>query len=380
VGPVTLKQPDAAEGLSVISGRIGMPRIGAWTADLWVASSTVVTGPVDLQVSPGLTLRGTVARAGVHETLLHVRIVGGANGLRSFVTPKHYTAPTLRVVLKDLLADVGETLSSTVSPTLLNTQFQHWTTLRMPAARAIRCVLERAASGISWRHLPDGTFWIGSETWPESAVNYADLDAMPEDDVLRLILDAPELLPGTAIAGRRLDAIDYELRAGGLITTAWLASSDPMAQPFDRLKGAFTALAGPVPTALYQNLYRARVLKQHANLKRLDLQADAVEIPPLSNIPLRIGVPGLDATLAPGHSLLLGWENGQPDRPYASLWEPGTLGTTPLKLTYYGNFIELGGVTTPIVDGVVTGQGSDPYTGMPYWMLGNSSAVVGAKK
>jgi hypothetical protein len=223
VGPVTLKQPDAAEGLSVISGRIGMPRIGAWTADLWVASSTVVTGPVDLQVSPGLTLRGTVARAGVHETLLHVRIVGGANGLRSFVTPKHYTAPTLRVVLKDLLADVGETLSSTVSASLLNTQFPHWTTMQMPAARALRCLLERAGSDIAWRHLPDGTLWIGSETWPESSVSYAELDARPEDALLHLILDAPELLPGTAITGRRLDTLEYEFGGSGLMTTAWLA-------------------------------------------------------------------------------------------------------------------------------------------------------------
>lgn len=377
---VTLKAAGAAEGSTVISGRIGMPRIGAWTADLFVASSVVPTGPVDLQVSPRLTLRGTVTRAGVHETLLHVRLVGGGNGLRSFVTPKHYTAPTLRVVLKDLLADVGETLSSTVSPALLNTQFQHWTTLRMPAARALRCVLERAGSGISWRYLPDGTFWIGSETWPESSVVYAELDASPEDDLLSLILDAPELLPGTALAGRRLDALEYEMRPGALITTAWLAGSDPLAQPFDRLKGAFTALAGPVPTKVYEVLYRARVLKQHPNLKRLDLQADQAELPPLSNIPLRIGVPGLDATIPPGHSVLISWENGQPDRPYASLWEPGTLGTTPLKLTYYGNFIELGGVTTPVLDGVVTGRGSDPYTGMPYWMLGNSSAVVGAKK
>lgn len=377
---VTLKAAGAAEGLAVLSGRIGMPRIGAWTADLWVASSTVLTGQIDLQVSPRLTLRGTVARGGVHEHKLNVRLVGGANGLRSLVRPKHYTAPTLRVVLKDLLADVGETLSSTVNAALLNTQFQHWTTFRMPAARAIRCVLERAGTGISWRHLPDGTFWIGSETWPESAVAYADLDAEPEDAVLHLILDSPELLPGTAIAGRRIDALEYELHEGGLRTTAWIVSTDTGAATLDRLKGSFAALAGPVPTLPYQAFYRARVLKQHANLKRLDLQADAAEIPPLSNIPLRVGVPGLDVTLTPGHSVLVGWENGQPDRPYASLWEPGTLGTTPLKLTYYGTVIELGGVTTPVVDGVVTGQGKDPYTGMFYWMLGNSSTVVGAKK
>jgi hypothetical protein len=223
VGPITLAPAGAAEGLAVISGRIGMPPIGAWTADLFVASSALVAGVVDLVLSPRLTLRGTVARAGVHDTLLYVRVVGGANGLRSLVRPKHYTTPTLRVVLTDLLADVGETLSTTVSPSLLNTQLPRWTTAQRSAGVSIRCLLERAASGISWRHLPDGTLWIGSETWPESSVAYADLDASPEDGVLKLILDAPELLPGTAIAGRRIDTLEYEIREGGLITTAWLA-------------------------------------------------------------------------------------------------------------------------------------------------------------
>jgi hypothetical protein len=222
-GAITLAPAGAPEGFAVISGRIGMPRIGAWTADLWVDNSAVMTGTVDLQVSPRLTLRGTVTRAGVHETSLHARIVGGADGLRTLVAPKHYTTPTLRVVLKDQLADVGETLSSTVSASLLNTQFPHWTTMQMPAARALRCLLERAGSDIAWRHLPDGTLWIGSETWPESSVSYAELDARPEDALLHLILDAPELLPGTAITGRRLDTLEYEFGGSGLMTTAWLA-------------------------------------------------------------------------------------------------------------------------------------------------------------
>lgn len=43
--------------------------------------------------------------------------------------------------------------------------------------------------------------------------------------------------------------------------------------------------------------------------------------------------------------------------------------------------IELGGEGLVLPkDGLVHGTGTDPFTGMPYWMLGNSSAVVGGKK
>lgn len=221
---LTLTAAGAGAGFAVVSGTINLPRIGAWTADLVVASPNPMTGRVDLQLANGLTLKGTVARGGVLEKLFRARIVAGANGLRSFVRPKHYTAPTLRVVLTDLLGDVGETLSSTADRQVLNHQFEHWTTIKMPAARAIRCAIERAGADIVWRHLPDGTFWVGRETWPESTVtDFTEPDgATPEAGVIELSMVAPGLLPGTAIGGRRIDHIQYTPTGGNLTALAWL--------------------------------------------------------------------------------------------------------------------------------------------------------------
>lgn len=149
----------------------------------------------------------------------------------------------------------------------------------------------------------------------------------------------------------------------------------------DRLKAAFVALArGAQPTIDYLAQYRVKVLKQHDNLRRVDLQPEDTRLPPMSNIPLRVGVPGLDVTIAPGEYLLLGWENGRPDRPYASLWEPGTQGTTPLKLTLHANVIELGGGgLTPPVDGVVRGETPCQFTGAPHFASGRTSLAVMAK-
>lgn len=151
----------------------------------------------------------------------------------------------------------------------------------------------------------------------------------------------------------------------------------------DRLKGAFLALArGADPTIDYKALYRGKVLKQHDNLRRVDLQPSDPRLPPMSNIPLRVGVPGLDVTVPPGHLLLIGWENGQPDHPFACLWEAGTEGdgTTPLKLTLNATVIELGGSgLQPPLDGVVRAQTPCQFTGAPHFASGSTSLAVMAK-
>jgi hypothetical protein len=376
---LTLRAAGAGVGFSVLSGTVNLPRVGAWSADLTVANPAAMSGKVDLELSPTLTLRGTVARAGVLEQVLHARVVGGGNGLRSKVRPKHYTAPTARVVLSDLLADVGESLSTTADRDVLNTQFEHWTT-------------DRDAGG-QGRPLP-----ARARGRRDRVAHPARRDALggtgdlARIDGERLLRDRRRLARDRRASaqhgGTRPAAGDGDQRAehrsrrvpglGGTVR-ALVTLSNGDADVLDRPKGSLAALSGVCPTIDYQRLFRGKVLKQHPNLRRVDVQPDDPRLPPMSNIPLRVGVPGLDVTLTPGHRLAIGWEDGQPDRPMTALWEPGTQGTTPVKETFHADVIELGGPVTPIKDGVVTGQGKDPYTGLPYWMLGNSSTTIGAK-
>lgn len=151
---------------------------------------------------------------------------------------------------------------------------------------------------------------------------------------------------------------------------------------FDRVKASFVALArGAHPTIDYLAHYRARVLKQHANLRRIDIQPDDRRLPVMANIPLRIGVPGVDVTLAPGHLILVGWENGRPDHPYASLWEPGEQGTKPLKVTLHASIIELGGKNlNPVIDGLVRASTPCQFSGLPHFAAGKTSQAVMAKE
>lgn len=222
--PITLTAAGAAAGHAIIKGSLYLPRVGAWVADLHVAADVPMTGKVELALGETLVLNGTVSRGGMREARLHVRVVAGGDGLRSLVKPKHYTSPTVRVVMRDLLGDVGETLSGTSSPAVLATQLEHWTTAEMPAALAVRCLLDHAGADVVWRHLPDGSVWVGKEEWPESAVRDFDvLEFDPEDDVVKLTLLTPEVLPGTTIGGYKVDTAEVQMSGARVVATVWAA-------------------------------------------------------------------------------------------------------------------------------------------------------------
>ncbi len=97
----------------------------------------------------------------------------------------------------------------------------------------------------------------------------------------------------------------------------------------------------------------------------------------MSKIPLKLGIPGATVKVAGGTGIMVGWENGDPQRPYACDWDKGA---PTIVLSFVAAKVELGAENLTPPDGVVHGTGTDPYTGMPYWMLGNTSNVVGAKK
>lgn len=224
---ILLRAAGATTGPALLTGTIGLPRVGAWVADLALATDRSPSGKVELVLGDLLTLKGTISRAGVFEGVARARVVAGADGLRAAVKPKHYMSPTLGIVLRDLLGDVGEVASPTIVAALLNTQLEHWTTIAMPAGQGIRCLLPKAGDDIAWRHLPDGTVWIGQETWPDSKVTaYADVAASPEDATVEVNLLTPELLPGTLLGGRRVDALEIRVTGGSIGATAWLLPSE----------------------------------------------------------------------------------------------------------------------------------------------------------
>lgn len=219
---VVLAPGGQSPGLDVKSATIRMPRAGAWTADLVVDAEAAPTGAVDLRIAGERTLKGAVVRAAVYAGMVHMRIAAGGAGLAKVIEPRHFTTPSVRVVLTDILKQVGETLSTTADQAMLAHLLEHWTTRRMPAGRAVLHVIERLPAETGWRLLDDGTFWIGPETWPESQVtDFVELGRAPEDDVVEYGLGKPYARPGYLLGGRKIDAVEITMKGATVRATAW---------------------------------------------------------------------------------------------------------------------------------------------------------------
>jgi hypothetical protein len=89
-------------------------------------------------------------------------------------------------------------------------------------------------------------------------------------------------------------------------------------------------VAGPVD---FLALYPGKVVSQSADKTRVDVQLDRTEIPSPSNIPLRMGIPGTTVTLNLSQTVrvLVGWEGGDPAKPFALLFDTG-IGTTRIDI------------------------------------------------
>ena len=108
----------------------------------------------------------------------------------------------------------------------------------------------------------------------------------------------------------------------------------------DRLKTAARAISGLDPMVPYRYLYRAQVVSQSSsNLDQVDVRPDDPAVPEMAGVPLRHGIPGVQAQVQPGCFVVVGWANGEPNAPFAALWEPGA---KVAKLILSGDSTQLG--------------------------------------
>lgn len=327
-------------GISCIRCDTRLARQGVWTADCVVDTPDKVEGPVRLELARGaLVLRGTVvpSRTGVFAESAVVRVLGGAGRMAEEVPPKFFRGATVRIIADAILSAVGEQLSPTSSPKVTGRQLDGYAHIRQPAAAALSLLCGRV--GAIWRVLPDGTVWIGTETWP-AASDPGDL--LREDPGLQQSLygtEAPSLLPGTALGGRYISVVEHRV-AAGLVTTTVSWETSPTTEDratrveraiFDHFAARFDWFA----------TYSAKVVSQGADGK-LELRPDNPDIPGLTGVPIRYGIPGVRAKVLPGARVSVAFDAGDPGEPFATVWESGTL--TELTITVgAGGIVNLGG-------------------------------------
>lgn len=315
-------------GHDVIECRLRLPRTGAWWADLRVDSFDEITGPVTITIADGqLVFKGTVWRGAEYVDTAFVRVVAGADGLRTLARARGYNQSSLRIVWQDLLNTAGEKLSSTADAATLNKRLESWTTAALPVGAGLARALASASPTASWRALPDGTFWAGPETWPDSGLvadlDYQIIDEEPRQQLAELGVEAPLLLPGTTLGGRRVSRVEHVIGAEGVRSWAWFEDIETGTAPsLDRLKAALAAVVGGslTPEALvFNSLHWARVIAQKGSTIDVDPENPTIAkfLPGMGRVTLTMPAPGAAMQMAAAGRVLIGWSGGDPAKPYA---------------------------------------------------------------
>ena len=74
----------------------------------------------------------------------------------------------------------------------------------------------------------------------------------------------------------------------------------------------------------YHALYPGKVAAQNAD-GNLDIVPDDSRLPGLQDVPLRYGIPCVTAKIREGSRVLVGFENGNPKAPVATVWDTASI-------------------------------------------------------
>jgi len=370
-----------ANGVTVISGSVMRPLVGVWTADL-VIDQADGTGfdpgtKVTITADGGYSLTGVVDanRTGDFLDAVHVRVIGGAGGImsnnsaaRSYVQPQAF----VRDVISGLMSDSGETLSATTDAGFLATNLTAWSTIGADTVdRNIRVLVDIIAPSMSWRVLSDGTVWVGNESWPSLAGTIDIIAQDPTDGSYYLGVNSPFVIPGVSIDGvGKVARVQDIIESGKLRSRVW--------SNFDgQDRGANAAIQTMARQALpgvdFYATYVCQVEAQSADMSTVDVMPVGARnksiIGGLQRVPVRFAA-GVNVQMAPGSTVLLSWDGGDPQGPYVLA---GLCSDTPITIQLGG------GAQTPLINGLVLAKGIDPFTGLTYGVLGNASTSIMGK-
>lgn len=337
-----------ANDIGVVSGSIVLPLNGVWTADLLIDqpdgtgfdAGTAVT----ISADGGIELKGAVApdRSAPFLDAVHVRVLGGKAKLGNTASARSYVSPgaTVNDVLTGILGDVGESASSTISSSILTTNLDAWSVFKQPASHAIGQLLDVVFPGQGWRVLTDGTFWTGAESWSSSTPQYDILEQAPEVGEYLLGVDTFEIVPGTTIDGiGKINRVEYAIGEGRVRARVFVQLSD--SDRGDR--AAIAAIARQEMAGIdHYAFYDARVDAQSADGATVDITPADTRLAGMQHVPLRLGLPGCVVKFATGATVRLGWDRGDPRRPFCSLWNGGE---TVNELVLNAALIELADTT-----------------------------------
>lgn len=304
-------------GAAVIGGCIVIPQRGAWTADLTVATGDDLPDDVTISTASGsLEMRGYRYRSTVFAQTVTVRVVGGSGGLRNVIPAKGYQVVPAVQVAQDIVADCGETLSA-ASASVLGDVLTHWARPKGPAEGALSQLADHL--GLVWRVSAGGEVLFVDDSFADMstdgvALNY---DASEGEISLGVADFDGAVQPGTSYDGRRVYCVVHHV--GDVLRTTLHFDGDG-----DRIRGTLRRIVeSSLPSYSLRSFYSGRMVAQAG--ASVDFVPDDDTVPGMQRVPLLLGVPGLSIQAAPGARIGMGFYGGDGSKPYAGLFDSGTL-------------------------------------------------------
>lgn len=294
--------------LPVLRCVLTLPMNGAWSAEVEVAADDPLSGAVELTLPGGPSWSGLVVRGEHSAERSRARIIGGLVSWTSPTTLQHFRNTTTGAVL----ASLG------VTPDAPSTEaLSFWTRKASTIGEGVQAIATHL--GVNWRVLPSGQIRIRAEA-PE-AVDPDAIEVLRDATrgIVELAPEAATLLPGSLRGEDSVGDVIYDVSDDSPLRCRYYTAARAV------LRGSLERLIrGTMRDVLYLGQYTAVVQRQAAD-GTLDLLPDDARLRGngLSGVPIRHGLPGVEVEVPAGVRVLLGFDNGNPQSPFASLWHSG---------------------------------------------------------
>lgn len=328
---------------AVLATSLVIPAAGVWHADVEVANGEALADAIGKPLKASLTcsdvtFTGTILpRGGPYDGHGWFRVVGGTNGWGKPVDAKPYRSAAgvkASTVLGDVARDAGEQLGPF-------TDFRVGGWYVRPSSTA-RDALEDVTKG-AWYVDETGTTQLGARAKKAWNTSHRLLDSRPDRNWVRIAADSLKgLVPGAQLEGLTAATVRHELSGEKLHTTIFGTDG---AVPGDRFLQRFVAIVRAImrPT-FFHGLYEFRVRGGSGGYLDLDPSKKSLGLPPLNNVPVRVGVYGARGTPTNGTSVYVGFVNGDPSIPFvdgfAGEWEGAS--SIPSESSIFANVVKLG--------------------------------------
>jgi len=310
-------------GYPIIKASIYEPRDGNWTADVQADTlEDIVAGDAVLLVIGDTVFSGSVFRSGIESGRWMGRIQGGPGRLPETLPPKNYALVTLSAVLSEVLLLTGQSIASD-SIDLTTYQVANWQRSAGAASHAIQDIADEL--GVPWRINRNGQLRLGQAAFLPLDSDQIEITADPITGSVVYAPDSdPDIEPGVTIDGKPVSYVSTIVDSDRLRQEIYFDDSTSAID--GRIKGSLQAIIEAVVgrKLAYHALWPATVAGQIGGQLELIPDDEQMKGLGLGNIRIRHGEPGYTTEVPPGSRCLIGFEAGDPKRPYVAQWLANT--------------------------------------------------------